>query len=207
MRLVIDFVSANQVWHADSGKQRNIAVLNIAGHIHEVECSAEQLQAIIAAAAGQSTGSASVSAAIMEASLERELRTEDDGDEVFGGDVAVPPAMFQAEPSTETSAETAIAAASPPPYAAPPSSGQQRETAIEQRRTQDPGAVRVTAKAVMRERAKAIPPRRVEKDEMGNPIVRPIAEGRSGSAGQPEVLRRAPEAPVGGTDDDGFSQG
>jgi len=215
MKLMIDLVSANQIWKADTNTQHNVVVLSIAGVIKEIECTADELGAIIKMAV---TGThpdplqrPKVFAPQIEHGedpLESMLAEGGEGsDEIFGGDVenevTEPPTMFQSEPSLAAAIEEAS-----PPAPTPPKSGlAQRQELIKARVANDPAATRLNEKLVRRARAQQNPPRRVEKDDMGNPVVHASARPITGSAGAPEVVRRPPSNSVGGTDDDGFSQG
>lgn len=207
MKVVVDLREIRQIWKADTNTHHNVAVLSIVPGLDvEVDCTPEQVHALVQTTAQQNMLTPA------EPEPDPELAPEPTEDEVFGGDfeaeqqVVAAPSMFQAEP---VDVEAALAAAQPPQPVRniPKSAQQQREEAIETQRLRDPGGQRAANKQSMRQRAQAVPPRRVAKDDMGNPVVTPPTKPITGSAGAPTVVRRAPTTPIQGADDDGFSQG
>lgn len=209
MKVVVDLVEVRQSWKPDTNTHHNTAVIIIGGKTIEVECTEDEVRTLVATTVRQAP--TQVQPEDDTDLLEEEDTTASNGDEVFGGDFdghTVPaPSLFQSEPggvSLDDAVKPPPAPARPPP---PKNPGQQREDLIDTRRQNDPSARRQETKTALRARAQQTPPRRVDKDEMGNPIVRPADRPILGSAGAPEVIHHRQAPPVGGTDDDGFAQG
>ena len=206
MKIVVELLKIRQEWNPDTNEHVNSVVFSFAGVAVEIPIGEEQLRKIIVASQG--TGGAKETEELpelpqevaeeLDKTLEAELAGFDEqpSAEEFGGDYADSPVrapqIFQSEPT---------------PLPQPLSAVQQREAAIEARRAQDPSKARQDAKAKMRERAQAVPRRKVEVDEAGNPVIGKPDKKIVGSAGQPEVVVHRRPGPTDAGDDDGFAQG
>jgi hypothetical protein len=207
MKITVDFVRAEQHWDPDSGAQQNFLVFYFAGKEHRIECDEEDVVGAI-----RSSRTAAPVASGLDAHANALGRvTEDEwgagvedeqGDfaaeeleREFGGDASVvnnPPMTFAAaEPLMPRPTENAEAL---------------RRGMIEEgmaSRARSGSSIKADKLARLRQVAQRAPHNRVEKDEMGYPIVAGPAVAKK-SAGQATIVRK--EIASGG-DDDPFGQG
>lgn len=204
MKISVEFVRAEQHWAPDTEEQQNFLVFSFAGKEHRIPCNEDDIVNAVRSARGPSTPTSGLDAHARALSRVEEPSWEEDvEDEVgdvaaeelereFGGDMPVnnPPLAF-IEPE--------------PLRSRPTENGEQlRRGMIEQgmaARPRTAASIKADKLARLRQVAQRAPHSRVEKDEMGNPVV---VGGAARPAGQPTIVRK--EIPIGG-DDDPFGQG
>lgn len=212
MKITVEFVRAEQHWDPDSGAQQNFLVFSFADREHRIECSEEDIvEAIRASRAAPASASSGVSGLDAHASALGRVTDDDEwggepedeyGDfaaeeleREFGGDAPVvnnPPVSF---------------AAVEPPRPRPTENAETlRRGMIEEglaNRARSGSSIKADKLARLREVAQRAPHSRVEKDEMGYPVVTGPVVARK-SVGQPTIIRK--ETASEG-DDDPFGQG
>lgn len=234
MKIIAELVRVRQDWDPDTNTHNNSVIFEFAGVQVEVPCSPEQVrEIIIESQRHRGVSMSAVSTAEMRKAPEWDTQEVDEtaggpglddalaaemadesGDIEFGGDFVqdpdepvAAPVLFQG-PAEASALETALAPS--PRQAPPPSSTQQREALVAARRAQDPAQQRAAQKAAMRERASAVPRKKMMTDEAGNPV--PYVDRGAhiaGPVGRPEVqVHRSSSTPIStGGDDDRFNQG
>lgn len=220
MKIIAELIRVRQEWDPETNTHSNSVIFGFGGMEVEVAASPEQVRQIILAAQEQRSHGelrGAPAEAEPDEALDDALASElvEDEEVLFGGDYSGldpnqpvdAPATFQGLP--DPSVASTDAALGPQVAPAPSQTPtQQREATIAARRVQDPAQRRKDEKGAMRARAKAMPMRRVAKDDMGYPIEQPKSAHIAGPVGHPEVVRRPPSPTVAtGGDDDGFAQG
>lgn len=238
MKIIAELIRVRQEWDPNTNSHTNSVIFAFGGVQVEVPASPEQVKAIIIQANEQRSWAVaearplttaleaaapqrpwdntevdeSAGGSELDAALDAEM-TDDDTDAEFGGDFVqnpdepvAAPALFQT-PAVAPSLDAALEGSQSP--APPLSSTKQREALVEARRAQDPAQQRKDERAAMRQRAAAVPRRKVTVDEAGNPV--PYVDRGAhivGPVGHPEVRvqQQAPTVSTGG-DDDRFGQG
>ena len=205
MKITVEFVRAEQHWDPDTEEQQNFLVFSFAGKEHRIACAEDDIVNAVRSARAPSASTNGLDAHARALSRVEEQSWEEDAeDEVgdvaaeelereFGGDMPVnnPPLTF-IEPE--------------PLKPRPTENGEQlRRGMIEQgmaARPRTASSIKADKLARLRQVAQRAPHSRVEKDEMGYPVV--AGGGPPRTAAQPTIVRK--EIPLGG-DDDPFGQG
>ena len=205
MKITVEFVRAEQHWDPDTEEQQNFLVFSFAGKEHRIACTEDDIVNAVRSARAPSTPSNGLDAHARALSrVEEESWDEAAEDEVgdvaaeelereFGGDTPVnnPPLTF-IEPE--------------PLKPRPTENGEQmRRALIEQGMNSRPrtaASVKADKLARLRQVAQRAPHSRVEKDEMGYPVV---AGGAAPRPAAQATIVRSPISP--GEDDDPFGQG
>lgn len=191
MRILVEFLRAEQHWIPDTGSQQNFLVFGFGGMEHKVAC--EESDIILAIREAQALG---VATAQPEAGFVAEGdESSDELDEELlaeGPPVAVqPPVLFENPPE--------------PVRPTPPKSseGLRKELIAKGLEARPRTQAKIAEEKEMRRReiARRAPVRTLSTDEMGNPVV-PLEHQVSGPAPTIRHIER-PEA----VDDDPFRQG
>ena len=198
MRIIVDFIAARQEWNPDTGEQQNYLVMEFAGREYTFAVTESELvSAVQAAKTGERPEAVEVGVAGLS---ELNEMVEDSDLSEQAEDVPVrPPAMFQSDPGSgvmATDISTDEMPGTEPARPQEPSASVQRKASIAAKHQESPARQKLKE---MRERAKSVPHRRVESDEMGYPVV------SGGGNGAPEVeITRKPV--IKEIDEDGFGQ-
>lgn len=206
MKITVDFVRAEQHWDPDTGAQHNFLVFSFAGKEHRIECEEEDIVGAVKASRSEPSAvsgldaHASALSRVSEEGWDGSVEDEqgdfaaEELEREFGGDVPVvnnPPVAFAAiEPPKPRPTENAEAL---------------RRGMIEESlasRGRSGSSIKAEKLARLRQVAQRAPHTRVDKDDMGYPVVAGPAVVRK--PGQATIVRK--EIASGG-DDDPFGQG
>lgn len=206
MKITVDFVRAEQHWDPDSGNQQNFLVFSFAGKEHRIEC--EEADIVGAVKASRSTSPAANGLDAHASALGRVSDDEWDGDaEDEQGDLAAEELEREFGGDTPVNNPPVTFAAVEPPKPRPTENGETiRRGLIEEGmagRPRTASSIKADKLARLREVAQRAPHARVEKDDMGYPVIAGPAVPRR-TAGQATIVRK--EIAPGG-DDDPFGQG
>jgi hypothetical protein len=207
MKITVDFIRAEQHWDPDTEEQRNFLVFSFAGKEHRIPCTEDDIVEAVRSAKSPAPARGGIDAHARalhraeEPSWSEEVEDEvgdvaaEELEREFGGDIPVvnnPPLTF-VEPE--------------PLRPRPTENGEQlRREMIEQgmgARPRTAASIKADKLARLRQVAQRAPHSRVEKDEMGYPVVTGGAAAPRPAA-EPTVVRR--EIPSI-SDDDPFGQG